>query len=217
MARRRVAGDVSARNELVERNLPLALHVARSTMARWPNDADDIMAAAAGGLMRAADKFDPDRGMRFSTYAIPWIKQGITRFLKNDTRLIRIPVYIQEKVGRERSPEYAAAADRVRAFRPVGFAGADLDFEIVSDAADDGPDLDDRAALAAALDGLAPRHREILARRFGLGGRDRQTLLAIGNDLGFTRERARQIETEALNLLRADLAARGITRLEDLL
>lgn len=83
-------GDTGARNELVERNLRLVL--AEALKYRWECvPVEDLVQAGNMGLMRAADRFDPERGYRFSTYATYWVRQGVHRALAEDGRTIRAP------------------------------------------------------------------------------------------------------------------------------
>ena len=96
----RAASDREARNELVERNLRLA----RAMAGRWDRsatptlDGDDLFQEACLGLVRAAEKFDPHRGFRFSTYATWWLRQALARAIDIHSRTIRVPVHICERV-----------------------------------------------------------------------------------------------------------------------
>ena len=93
LARRARGGDEAAKARLIEANLRLVVQVARRYLNRGL-PLPDLIEEGNLGLLRAVDKFDPDRGLRFSTYGVWWIRQGIVRALANQARTIRIPVHV---------------------------------------------------------------------------------------------------------------------------
>ncbi len=93
LTRRVREGDFAARQEMVERNLRLVVSMARHYMNRGL-PLLDLIEEGNLGLMHALDKFDPERGFRFSTYASWWIRQGIERAVLNQGRLVRLPVHL---------------------------------------------------------------------------------------------------------------------------
>ncbi|MBR2248132.1 MAG: sigma-70 family RNA polymerase sigma factor [Bacilli bacterium] len=93
-----------AKNELVSHNLRLVIGIAIKHRGRGI-DIEDLIQEGNQGLMRAAEKFDVDRGFKFSTYATWWIRQSITRYIADSHRTIRIPVHRYEKVQQVKSIE----------------------------------------------------------------------------------------------------------------
>jgi len=99
LARRFLAGDDSARRKLIVSNLRLVLSIARSYSGRGVSLLD-IVEEGNLGLIRAVEKFNPERGYRFSTYASYWIKQAMARAVANQGRTIRIPFHVFQLVNR---------------------------------------------------------------------------------------------------------------------
>src|ERR671933_2733212 len=97
LGRRAREGDETARSKLIEKNLRLVIPVARKFRGMGLPFGDLIQEGNLG-LMRAADKFDPEKGFRFSTYATWWIRQAVQRAVADKGRTIRIPVHMGEKM-----------------------------------------------------------------------------------------------------------------------
>lgn len=99
LTRRVREGDEVAEAELIRRNLRLVYDLARRYQTPGATF-EDLVQEGAIGLLRAARKFEPARGNRFSTFAHWWIRQGISRFVKGPTRTIRLPEYLQDRLAR---------------------------------------------------------------------------------------------------------------------
>ena len=97
LSRRARAGDAKARARLVEKNLRLVVSVAKKYRG-YGVPFEDLIQEGNIGLMKAVDKYDPDRGWRFSTYATWWVRQAVGRAVSDKGRTIRLPVHMGEKM-----------------------------------------------------------------------------------------------------------------------
>src|SRR5574343_301508 len=98
LARRLRAGDFPARQILIERNLRLVVNIAKHYLNRGI-PLLDLVEEGNLGLIHALEKFDPERGFRFSTYATWWIRQSIERGIMNQSRTIRLPVHVVKEIN----------------------------------------------------------------------------------------------------------------------
>jgi len=235
-----ISDGEEAQEHLVRANARLVISVAKKYIGRGVPFLDLIQEGNIG-LIRATNKFEYQRGHKFSTYATWWIRQAVSRAVADQGRTIRVPVHmgdqlnrmrriqlqLTQELGREPSIEELAQGmettpDKVEnlmeiARRPISLE-TPIDDEGDSTFGDFVEDVNSPAPteevatnmlqehLKKSLDRLPPREAQILRLRYGLEDGRVYTLEEVGQAIGVTRERVRQLEAQALNRLRQSSA-----------
>lgn len=247
--------DEAALHRLVSAYMRLAISMA-SKFRRYGAPMNDLIQEASLGLMKAADKFDPDRGVRFSTYAVWWIKASIQEFVMRNWSMVRTGSTssqkalffnlkrVQAQIQREAEAEGVVldgAQLREKVAISIGVSMADVEMmegrlsgsdlslnapqsndedgrEWVDTLEDEGGSPETRVTeahdgakmrdwLGQAMGQLSARERYIVAQRRLID--EPRTLESLGEELGLSKERIRQLEAQAFSKMRKSLESRS--------
>lgn len=229
-------GSIQARKTIIERNLRLVVSIAKR-YKRGKIEFLDLIQEGNIGLIKAIERYNLNKGFKFSTYATWWIRQTVTRAVADKSRTIRIPVHMHGKLAnllnREPTLEeiakemnlslesaknmYKASQETVSLDKTVGDDEETPFYNFVSssDMEDFIDDLVTRETIDTLINcsNLTEKERTVIIHRFGLNGETSKTLEEIGKNFNVTRERIRQIESKAIKKMknnRFKLKARNI-------
>jgi RNA polymerase primary sigma factor len=244
LGRRIREGDQEALDRLVEANLRFVVHYAKRYRGLGLSYMDLIHEGSLG-LIEAAKRFDPERNVKFISYAVWWVRQAIFHALSEHARVFRLPQKLSGQVSRlasareklkselERTPTTEELAERTSFSKDevekLLLAAGD-DVSLSTAVGDDGnlelgDTLEQDSVPSAEVEmirtsferriqdmvgGLDEKEREVIRMRFGLDGDEPKTLQEIGESMGLSRERIRQIESRAKEKLRRSREAHGL-------
>lgn len=226
---------LQAKKKLIQANLRLVVSIAKKYTGQGVLFMDLVQEGSLG-LIKAANRFDYSKGFKFSTYATWWIRQTIVRAIANNSKVIRIPVHMSDKIrlvkkalfelsynlGHEPSIEEIANKLKMPAkqietvLNTMKLEPVSLDTPVAENLSLEDYIADDnykspenntqnimlKKHINLILKDLNQKERKIIIKRFGIDGEKPKTLEELGKDMGFSKERIRQIESIALKKLR---------------
>ncbi len=229
LAKRIKKGDTTAIDELVEANLKFVISIAKGYQGQGL-PLSDLISEGNYGLIKAANRFEYERGYRFISYAVWWVRQSIIQGLNDNARIVRLPAnvihklsYLKKEIEKfeyanEREPVFGEIFDKddetmtLLSFPKcaslndhINEEGDELIELVVSEQDEDKIIVDDKlkSELNKTLEILDERERKIVECYFGINTMcEPMTLEAIGDKYDLTKERIRQIKEKAIRKLR---------------
>ena len=232
------SGDRSAMDKLIKCNLRFVLTIAKD-YKKWSTNTDieDLINEGNIGLIKAVEKFDADKGYKFISYAVWWIRQSIIQYIYENGNMVRLPINKINIIGKVNkaseslSHEFEREPTAEELQEVTGFSAEDIkstfldsskcfsfDQKLSEDSENElidiipGETMEDievkmsgeslKHEIGVVMDSLTERENQILNCYFGLNGSKEMGLKEIGDEIGLTNERVRQIKELALKKLR---------------
>lgn len=189
--------DINARDKLLKSNLKFVASIAKGYQGLGLSYSD-LIAEGNIGLIKSFDKFDYTKGFKTISYSVWWIRQTILEALHKRNRLTCDD--IEESLDYDNETE--KSEETVDNYEPESYIYYDYDKEI--------NDKDNKKAVEILCNCLTDREKLVVSKYFGLNGNDEMTLEEIGDELGLTKERIRQIKSGAFNKMRCEALNLGV-------
>ncbi len=191
--KKKMDGDITSRNKLIEHNLRLVAHIAK----KFDNDSnlnDDLISIGTIGLIKGVDTFSPDKGVRITTYCARCIENEILMYFRKNNKY-NSDISINDTVGFDKDGNEIMIQDIIKTDNNNFLEDIDL--------------KDNIKLLYKYLDVLTPREREIIVNRYGLNKNSELTQKRISNKLGISRSYVSRIEKRALTKLLREFIRNG--------
>lgn len=180
--KKKLLGDMDARNKLIEHNLRLVAHIVKKFDNNFV-DSDDLISIGTIGLIKGIDTFSNDKGVKITTYCARCIENEILMYFRANNKFSK-NISINESVGFDKDGNEIAILDLLKAPKPDFLEDINI--------------KDNIKLLNKYMDVLTDREKEILIRRYGLNNHDEQTQKTIAKELKISRSYVSRIEKRAL-------------------
>ena len=197
-------GNIESRNKIIQRNLRFVFSMAKKM--NNPNvNMEDLIAEGNFGIMKAIEKFDIKKDVKFFTYAVWWIRAYMIAYIKKETKRNFSETLIESDYDTEQKNEPTNCLTDVEDESP-SFKIIDWQIDTSSDNIITNLNAINSDLIKRLLDGLSLREQEIIKGSFGIN-QEEMNLQELGKKLSLTKERARQIREDALNKMRSNALA----------
>ena len=183
--KKKINGDIDARNKLIEHNLRLVAHIVKKYDSKYV-DSDDLISIGTIGLIKGVDTFSPDRKVKITTYCARCIENEILMYFRSNNKYFK-DISINEAIGFDKDGNEISIIDILKMPSP----DFTKDIEI----------SDNINLLKKYMSVLNDREREIIIKRYGLNNNDEETQKSISKKMGISRSYVSRIEKRALTKL----------------
>lgn len=180
------AGDMYARNQLIEHNLRLVAHIVKKYISN-EKESEDMLSVGTIGLIKAVDSFDVNKGIKLATYAARCIDNELLMMMRSEKKQAK-DVYLYETIGTDKEGNEISLIDVMESKNSDAIDRIELKQDIDS-------------LYKSIRDVLSDREFEIIVRRYGLFGTDEMTQIKIANKMGISRSYVSRIEKKAVEKL----------------